>query len=320
MTTGGIAAIGFDVGGTKILGVAVDADGEILHEERRPTPQGQAAIGSELVAAITALHEAVGAPVGDVPLAVGMPGLITDDGVVVSSPNLPGVTNFDVAAELTTRLGTPVTVANDATCAALAEWQVGAGQGARDLVMVTLGTGIGGGLVSGGVLQTGAHGFAGEYGHMVVDLPGLPCPCGRSGCWERYASGSGLANLARVAAIGGRLPRVVELAGGDPNDVRGEHVHEAANDGDQGALAVVDDFGRWVALGLANLTNALDPDVFVLGGGLAEGADLFIGPVERWFDELLYASDLRPRPGVVFAALGEHAGAIGAALLARRDQ
>jgi glucokinase len=207
-------------------------------------------------------------------------------------------------------------VGNDATWAALSEWRVGAGTGCDDIVMVTLGTGIGGGLVTGGRLVLGAHGFTGEFGHMVVDPNGPPCVCGRRGCWERFASGSGLAQLARVAAVGGRLRRVVEVAGGEPALVRGEHVQAAAREGDEGALAVVDEFARWVALGLVNLTNALDPAMFVLGGGLAEGADLYLEPIERWFEALLYSPQLRPHPDLAFAVLGERAGAIGAALAA----
>ena len=140
-------------------------------------------------------------------------------------------------------------------------------RGVTDMVMVTLGTGIGGGVVAGGHLIRGANGFTGEIGHMVVDPDGLPCPCGRRGCWERYASGSGLARLAREAAIGKRLRRVLQLAGGDPFNVRGENVQAAAREGDAEALGVIDQFGYWVALGLNNLTNLLDPQMFVLGGG-----------------------------------------------------
>ena len=203
-----------------------------------------------------------------------------------SSPNVPDVIELDVAGRLAERLGRRITVGNDATCATLAEWTVGAGRGVDDLVMVTLGTGIGGGIVAAGRLVVGANGFTGELGHMVVDPNGPPCPCGRRGCWERFASGSGLAQLARTAAVGGRLRRVVEVAGGDPVLVRGEHVQAAAREGDLGALDVIDEFARWVALGLVNLTNALDPAAFVLGGGLAEGAELYLAPIERWFRAL----------------------------------
>ena len=134
---------------------------------------------------------------------------------------------------------------------------------------------------------------------MVVDPNGPPCPCGRRGCWERYASGSGLAQLARTAAVGGRLRRVLQVAGGDVELLRGEHVQAAAEEGDAEALAVIDEFARWVALGLVNLTNAFDPAVFVLGGGLAEGAHLYLAPIQHWFGELLYAPAPAAAPGVV---------------------
>ena len=314
------AAVGLDVGGTKVLGVVIDATGRMLAEERRPTPRDADGIIDALDETAAVLTGAVGRSDAPVPLGVGMPGLISTAGVLVSSPNLADVVDLDIAGRLGPRLGgafrPQVVVANDATCAVLAEWSIGAARGVDDVVMVTLGTGIGGGVIAGGRVVTGAHGFTGEFGHMVVEANGLPCPCGRSGCWERYASGSGLANLARVAAIGGRLRRVVALAGGDAQAVRGEHVHQAAIERDEGALAVIDQFARWVALGLANLTNAFDPAAFVLGGGLADGADLYLGPIERWYHELLYAPDRRPHPALSFAQLGEHAGAIGAGLLA----
>jgi glucokinase len=183
------------------------------------------------------------------------------------------------------------------------------------MMLVTLGTGIGGGVVANGSVQHGANGFAGEFGHMVIDPSGPPCPCGRRGCWERFASGSGLAMLARDAATGHRLHDVVRHAGGDPQAVRGEHVQAAAREGDAEAVAVIDDFARWVALGLANLTNVLDPELFVLGGGLAAASDLYLEPIRRWYRELLYQPDLRPIPRIEFARWGPLAGAVGAALL-----
>ncbi len=307
-------AMGVDLGGTKILGVVLDAAGQIVAEFRRPTPEGDERILAALADTIAELVELMGSDLPGAPIGIGMPGLITKTGVLLSSPNLPDVVDLHVQRELAARLARPVVVSNDATCAALAEWQVGAGRGLDDFVMITLGTGIGGGVVADGRLLIGAHGFTGEFGHMVVEPDGWPCPCGRRGCWERYASGSGLAHLARQAARGSHLRRVIALAGGDPEDIRGEHVYQAAAEGDDGALSVVDDFARWVALGLANLTNAFDPEAFVLGGGLAEGADVYLGPIQWWYAELLYALDRRPQPRLTFAELGEHAGAIGAAL------
>jgi glucokinase len=300
--------LGIDVGGTKCLGVVLDDAGEVIEEQRRPTPPGTEAF-------VDTLAELAGALGVTDSLGIGVPGMVTRTGVIRASPNLIDITDFQVGRMLSERLGFRVEVGNDATCAAAAEWQVGAARGYTDMVMVTLGTGIGGGVIAGGHLIRGANGFTGEIGHMVVDPEGLPCPCGRRGCWERYASGSGLAQLAREAAVGKRLRRVVQLAGGDPDNVRGENVQAAAREGDPEALRVIDLFGRWVALGLVNLTNVLDPQMFVLGGGLAASGDLYLDPIQKWFTELLYAPDLRPHPKLVFASLGERAGAVGAALM-----
>ncbi len=310
---GGVPArrIGIDVGGTKALGVALDPGGRVLVERLRSTPRG----AGSLDPMIEVLAELAG-ELGDVgSVGVGVPGLVNRSGVLQAAPNLDGVANFEVGRLLSERLGHRVDVDSDATCAAVAEWQLGVGRSVDDLVLVTLGTGIGGGIVANGAVVRGANGFAGEFGHMVVDPDGPPCPCGKRGCWERYASGSGLAMLAREAAVGGRLGAVVRHAGGDPEAVRGEHVQTAARTGDTEALAVIDGFARWVALGLANLANVADPAMFVLGGGLAAGADLYLPPIRFWFGELLYQADLRPLPRIEFAEFGPRAGAVGAALL-----
>lgn len=301
--------LGIDVGGTKCLGVILDDAGEVLEEQRRPTPKGPEAIIDTLAELARSMGpwESIG---------IGVPGLVTRDGVLRASPNLVDINDFRVGALLSAELDVHVHVDNDGTCAAAAEWKTGAARGLDDFVMVTLGTGIGGGVIAGGQLIRGTNGFTGEIGHMVVDPDGPPCPCGRRGCWERYASGSGLGRLAREAAIGKRLRRVVALAGGDADRVRGEDVQAAAREGDADALQVIDLFGRWVALGLVNLTNVLDPAMFVLGGGLAAGSDLYLDPIQKWLTELLYAPDLRPHPLLAFAQLSERAGAVGAALLA----
>ena len=303
--------IGIDVGGTKALGVALDADGTVTAEDRRLTPRGENSL-DPLIDVLVELAHALGY---DGSLGVGVPGLVTRDGVLRAAPNLDGVADFAVGRLLSERLNAHVAVDNDATCATVAEWQLGAGQGSNDMMLVTLGTGIGGGFVSNGTLHRGVNGFAGEFGHMIIDPNGPRCPCGRQGCWERYASGSGLAMLAREASMAHRLHEVGRHAGGDRQAVRGEQVQAAAREGDPEAIEVIDDFGRWVALGLANLTNAFDPDLFVLGGGLASGADLYLDPITRWFDELLYQPELRPMPRIKFAIWGPLAGAVGAALL-----
>ena len=306
--------VGVDLGGTKCLGVVVDDGGSIVDEVRVPTPRGADAIAGVLgdVAA-----ELMGRRAGVSGVGVGAPGLVDDAGTLRYAPNLPGVVELPLAAPLSARLGVPVVVENDASCAGWGEQQAGAGRGRSHLLLVTLGTGIGAGIVLGGRLYRGHHGFAGEVGHMVVDPHGPPCVCGQRGCWERFASGSGLGRLAREASVGGRADRIVALAGGDPEDVKGEHVTTAAGEGDDEALAVMADFGWWVALGLVNLANAFDPELFVLGGGLVEAGEVLLTPVRSAFLDLLEGADHRPEVGIVAAELGEHAGAIGAALLAR---
>ena len=310
------ATIGVDLGGTKCLGVVLAADDTIVAEHRVPTPLGPPAVIDAVAGLIAELQRAHPAR----RVAVGAPGLIDRNGVLRFAPNLAAAAEVPVRSELEQRLpGTTVVVENDANCAAWGEWTQGAARGADDVVMVTLGTGIGGGIVLGGALFRGANGFAGEIGHMVVDANGPICPCGKRGCWERFASGSGLGWLAREAAVAGQAVRVVALAGGDPESVRGEHVTRAAGEGDGEARAIIDRFAWWVALGLANLANVFDPERFVLGGGLIEDAGLLIEPVRRHFTDLVEAADHRPPISIVAAALGERAGAIGAANLARRS-
>ncbi len=320
--------IGIDMGGTKVLGLAVDDEGVVLSEVRVATPGRRSAVeqepdneGFELViealASVTEqLRDTVDAEIASV--GVGAPGLVDNTGVLRYAPNLPRGTGLDIVGRLSARLGGMRTVVdNDATCATVAEWAFGAATGVTDAVMVTLGTGIGGGIIAGGHVVRGASGFGGEIGHMVVDPTGPVCPCGKRGCWERFASGSGLGRLARDAAHAGRLDEVVGLAGGDPESVRGEHVTMAAKAGDAGALAVLGELGWWLALGLSNLTLVLDPAVIVYGGGLVETVTLVLDKVQSAFDDLLEGHAYRPEVKIAPALLGERAGAIGAALVAR---
>ena len=297
---------GIDVGGTKCLGV-VWHDGSIELEIRRDTPKGADDIIDTLVSMIRELGEVDS-------VGIGVPGLVTRQGVLRAAPNLVDIADFAVGPILRDALQREIAVENDATCAAVAEWSAGAAQGIDDVVVVTLGTGIGGGLVSGGRLVRGTNGFAGEIGHLVVDPSGPKCVCGQRGCWERYASGNGLAYLGTLAAERGQARMVQSLAGGITG-IRGEHIREAALLGDEEAVAIVDEFARWVAIGLSNLTNLLDPSMIVIGGGLAGSGDLFLRPIQYWFGELLYSPELRPHPKLVLAKFAEHAGAIGAALL-----
>lgn len=256
-------------------------------------------------------------PSGDT-LGVGLPGSITRDGVLTSSPHLPGVVQFDAAGALSVELGRRVRVSNDATCSALAEWTVGAGRGVDHMIMITLGTGIGGGVIADGRLLLGAHGYLGEFGHMMIDPDGPPCPCGKNGCWERYASGTAIAQEAQRRAAVGLLGAVVAVAG-SVEAVTSEHIMHAATAGDQEAVSVLEHFAHWMAVGLASLANAFDTAMFVIGGGLSRAAPVYEGVLRAHFAEAFYASDLRPQPVLTFAALGEQAGAVGAAMYGAWD-
>lgn len=300
-------SIGIDVGGTKCLGVVLDGD-RVLAEVRHPTPRSPMGIIDTLATIVGEL--------GDLPaVGVGVPGLVTREGVIRASPNLTDVADFDVAGSLSTRLGRPVVLDNDATCAAVAEWRAGAARGHRDAVIVTLGTGIGGGLIVDDRVVRGAHGFAGEVGHMVVDPNGPSCPCGRRGCWERFASGTALGAMGRAVVRGGGLTAITSLVD-DVADLRGEQICELAGRGDVEAVGIIDEFAHWVALGLVGLANILDPSCIVIGGGLTASREVLMEPVRRHFAALLYSPELRPHPRLEVARFGEVAGAVGAASLA----
>jgi len=311
-------SVGVDIGGSKVLALSLGPAGEIEAVEKLAIPPDTEAddVIAIVLAAADAVIAAAGGPV-TLPLGVGCPGMVDREGFAHFCPNLHVFDGVDLRDELARRRPVAATtiVVNDATAACWAEHVVGAAQGSDDVLMVTLGTGIGGGAVLGGRLLEGAHGFTGEIGHMVVDPHGPPCPCGKKGCWERFASGSGLGRLGREEAQAGQLSTVVGLAGGDPEAVRGEHVTKAALDGDPEAIEVMGTFAWWVALGLANLANALDPSVIILGGGLIQAERAFIGPIRAAFADLAEAPGAR-EVEILPAHFGERAGAVGAGLLA----
>ncbi len=314
---------GVDIGGTKVLGVALGPDHDVVAEARVPTPRGNREIvGSHVAEAVAQvvveLDRALGGA-GATPVGVGAPGMVDRRGRLCFAPNLPQAHGVDWTELIGDRLpGRAVLIENDANFAVLAEHRLGAARGYGDVVMVTLGTGIGGGIVVDGRVQVGSAGFAGEIGHMVVDPAGPACPCGRRGCWERFASGAGLGVFAREAALAGNLGEVVRMAGGDPESVRGEDVSAAASSGDPAATRVIELVGWWIGFGLANLACVLDPECFVLGGGVVQAGNLLVDAARATFAELVEGGDRRPAAVIAPAAFGERAGAIGAALAARQ--
>lgn len=305
--------IGVDVGGTKVLSIRASTT-EILDREQVASDAENPAILDQIEGSIETLLDR--SPVKPVAIGVGMAGFIGLDGIARSAPNTGGLIGVDVPGRLHGRFGIPVRVENDANCVAIATRD----RVANDtdvLVAVTLGTGIGGGIIIGGELFRGANGFAGEPGHMVIDPSGPVCPCGQRGCWERFASGSGLGWLARRAAGAGLADSLVRHAG-SVEAIKGEDVSDLAATGDESAQKVFDEFAFHVALGVANLIFLFDPQTVVIGGGLASLGDQLLDPIHRALANHFPSATKDRDIKIIMAPGGPDAGAWGAALLARK--
>ncbi|MFN8170254.1 MAG: ROK family glucokinase [Candidatus Nanopelagicales bacterium] len=311
-------SIGVDIGGTKILAGAVTEDGEIVKTARRDTPHSDATAVLDLVAeVVTELARAVDAPIDGVGLGVAGP-VDASRSHVYFAPNLRW-SQVPARALLEAATGLPVVVENDGNVAAWGEYRFGAGRGSGDLVLVTVGTGIGGGIVLGGRLFRGAHGAAGEIGHANAVPNGIPCGCGRNGCIEQYASGNALVREARALAAERRPEAAILLSLGDgtPEGVQGVHVTEAARAGDPVAVEAFEIVGTWLGRGLADLAAILDPDVFVIGGGVSVAGELLLASARRTLNSKLVGLATRPAPVIKVAELLNEAGLVGAADLAR---
>jgi glucokinase len=313
------STIGLDIGGTKILGVVLDDDGKVVEELKHASP---ATSLDELVSAAGAIVHELGAaldvPAGARLVGVGAAGLVDDAGRVMYAPNLPGLREASLRTALEVETGCRVIVDNDANVATLGEATYGAAAGSRDVLMVTLGTGIGGGILFGGRVYRGAHGFGAEIGHFTVDRNGPICACGARGHWEAIASGNALGRLARELVESGGGVHIAAMAAGDAGGVTGEHVGRCAAAGDDAAIGLLARYADNVAIGLAGLANILDPERIVIAGGLVELGPLLFDPLSAAFLTHLEGAAYRPAVPIVAALLGERAGAVGAAVLARQ--
>ncbi len=310
--------IGVDVGGTKIAAGLVDETGAIVAAVRFPTPAAQASqvalTIAEAVAALVRPDMQVSA------IGIGAAGFVDAERAnIIFAPNLSW-RNEPLKQRVEDLTSITTVVENDANAAAWGEARFGAARGTESAIVVTVGTGVGGGLILGGQLVRGHNGLAGEIGHMNVEPLGRRCGCGQRGCWERYASGTALVREAQeIATVApATAARLLELGGSGPESITGLHITQAATEGDPAALECFAFIGGWLGRGMADLAAVLDPEVFVIAGGVSEAGELLRAPAAAAFEAHLTARDYRPLPPVRIATLGNAAGMIGAADLARR--
>ena len=282
--------VGVDLGGTNIGAgaLAEDGSGDVVALRSEPTraDQGAESVVDRMVRMIdTVIAETIaqtGAKRDDViGIGVGAPGpLDRERGIVVTTPNL-GWTNYPLRDVIAERTRLPVRIDNDANCATLGEWWLGAAKGASNVIGMTIGTGIGGGVIVGGRLYHGSSDVAGEIGHATIDINGRRCKCGNYGCLEAYASGPSIAERAREALSGDSEAMLLRMVGGDASRITAATVYEAARRGDEAALDVVRETSRFLGAGLANLLNIFNPEVVVLAGGVTHAGDTLFLPLRR---------------------------------------
>ncbi|MEY4436577.1 MAG: hypothetical protein RL100_41 [Actinomycetota bacterium] len=307
--------IGIDIGGTKIAGALVNSEGVIVRESRVPTPvQDPAALVAAVVALINELragHEVIGA-------GVAMAGFIdAAQSSVIYGTNF-GWKNFPLKSEIEAKLEIPVIIENDANAAGWAEYRYGAGRGFKHMVMLTLGTGVGGAVIVDGRMLRGGFGVAGELGHLRVVPDGIPCGCGQNGCIESYASGTALLREARELAESGKPEgaRLAELQK-QVGELTGKEVYQALVEKDPGAVALLNQLASWLGQAIASLSAVLDPEVVVIGGGVSAAGEMLLEPIRDAYRQYAPAGGFRPELRLAIAEFVNDAGVVGAADLAR---
>ena len=309
--------IGVDVGGTKVLGGVVDELGAVLKTARRDTPREGGAALTQAIADVARelMNEFTVDSVG-----VSAAGFVSSDRkTMLATPNIAGWNGVDLDYELTSLIGLPVVIENDANAAAWGEARFGAGRGKRHLLMLTVGTGIGGGIVVNGDLYRGAFGIAAEIGHIRVVPEGHLCGCGARGCFEQYGSGNALMRHAReaIAASPDIARNLLSRGDGTLEGLTGKAITDAAREGDAVALAAFNTTGQWLGAGIATLSVILDPECVVIGGGVIDAGEILLGPTRTALERFMPFAGKHPYPEIIAAQLGNEAGLVGVADLAR---
>lgn len=310
-------SIGVDVGGTKVLGGVVNEHGTVLAHARRDTPrQGGSALTQAIAdVALELMNDYDVSCVG-----ISAAGFVSSDRkTMLASPNIAGWNGVNLDKELGALIGLPLVIENDANAAAWGEARFGAGVNEDHLMMLTIGTGIGGGVVVNGQLYRGAFGVAAEFGHMRVVPDGHLCGCGGRGCFEQYASGNALLRHAReaISASPEVARNLLALGDGTVNGLTGKHITDAARQGDAVALAAFNTTAQWLGAGIASLSVVLDPACVVIGGGVVDAGEILLAPTRAAVERYMPFAGKHPSPRIIAAELGNEAGLVGAADLAR---
>lgn len=310
--------IGIDVGGTNFRLAVVDLHGTVQDRMHCPveSTRGREAVVRDLISSIQTLAKRQPSAMGRL-LAVGLgvPGLIrSQEGIVTESPNLPGWVDYDIRTPMEATLRVPLAIENDANCFALGEFWQGAAKDAKTLCALTLGTGVGGGIILDSKIWRGVDGMAGEVGHMIIESDGRPCKCGSRGCLEQYASGTAIRQFA-LEALQGKRKTHLKRWQQDPQGLTAKHVFEAAREGDWVAVEVFRKMGHFLGIGLTNLINLLNIEMAVLGGKVSDAWEFFIRDTEKTVKDRAFRVPAR-RAKIVKTLLGDNGGIVGAAYLA----
>jgi glucokinase len=315
--------IGIDLGGTNLRAAIADTDtGQIFHQQKCPTlaNEGQDVVMERIVQLIRELISNSGLNVGAIKgIGIGVPGTPDiDTGVIQFLPNLPGKwLDVPLRAIIEEQVKLPVVLINDVRAITLGEWTFGAGRGVETLVCLAIGTGIGGGVVINGQFHLGLGGTAGEFGHHVVEVEGLPCGCGGKGCLELYASGPAIAAMGVKAVMHGHTTRIGELVNHDLNRIDAEIIVQAAKEGDQIAQGILHRAGMYLGIAVGNILGVISPQRVIFGGGVSRAGDLLLRPIVQTVNERVHVIPVG-KVEFVLAELGMNGGLVGAALWARR--
>jgi len=315
--------IGIDLGGTNLRAAIADTDtGKIFHQRKCPTlaAEGQEAVIGRIVQLIRELREIGQEPDCDIKgIGIGVPGTPDiDTGVIQFLPNLPGKwLNVPLQAIIEEQVKLPVALINDVRAITLGEWTFGAGRGADNMVCLAIGTGIGGGVVVNGQFHLGIGGTAGEFGHHVVEVDGLPCGCGGKGCLELYASGPAIAAMGVKEVMHGHTTRIGELVNYDLNRINVEVIVQAAKEGDLIARGILERVGTYLGIAVGNILGVVSPQKVIFGGGVSSAGDLLLRPIVQTVNQRVHVIPVR-KVEFVLAELGINGGLIGAALWAKR--